>query len=179
MLLELNSTNISSVENAAQKVIEEFGSLGAVISNAGVLEMFTPVTESSPDAWWNMWEVNIKGNYLIAPFFLPLLLANRSGFKTFLALTSIGAFSIFPGASTYQIGKLAILGFCEYLMAEKGDQGLVADGIHPGAVMTDMWASLLRAMHGFLNDTPELAAGTTAWLKERREWLAGRCVSVT
>lgn len=46
--------------------------------------------------------------------------------------------------------------------------------------MTELASGMPEAMHQILTDTPELAGDTMVWLTaERREWLAGRYVSVT
>lgn len=78
------------------------------------------------------------------------------------------------------MGKLAVLRFTEFLVAEYGTQGLLAFSLDPGGVLTDMGSTLPEPFHKALIDTPELAANTTVWLsKDRKEWLAGRMVVVT
>ena len=70
--------------------------------------------------------------------------------------------------------------FSEFLSAEYGGQGLISFAIHPGGVMTDLASKMPEQMHSKLNDTPELAGDAMVWLTaERRDWLAGRYVSVT
>jgi len=49
----------------------------------------------------------------------------------------------------------------------------------PGGVLTELSKDLPIAKMNLLNDTPELAGETMVWLSaEKREWLAGRYVSV-
>lgn len=61
---------------------------------------------------------------------------------------------------------------------DHGAQGLLAYAVHPGGVRTDMGYRLSTELQEFLNDTPELAGDTIAFLtRERREWLSGRYIS--
>jgi NAD(P)-dependent dehydrogenase (short-subunit alcohol dehydrogenase family) len=127
-----------------------------------------------------VWEVNVKGVYLATRALLPLLLKSENGSKTILNLSSIGAHVITPTASGYQMGKLAILRFGEFLNAEYAKEGIISFGVHPGGVMTELAMALPKEMHQLLTDTPALAGDTMVWLtSERREWLRGRYVSCT
>lgn len=94
-------------------------------------------------------------------------------------MTSIGALRIDVGASAYSISKLALVRFGEHVSAEYGDRGLVAYAVHPGGVGTELALRLPEDLHHLLTDTPELSADTLVFLtRERREWLAGRYISV-
>ncbi|KAL4788604.1 hypothetical protein BJX76DRAFT_344737 [Aspergillus varians] len=137
-----------------------------------------PITESEPSEWWRTWEVNIKGTYLAAHFFVPLLLKSQT--KTVLNISSGGAHAMFPGASAYQTTKFALCRLTEFIDNEYYQQGLIAISIHPGAVKTELAMNMPLERQGVLTDTPELAADTLVWLaRERRDWLAGRFVSVS
>lgn len=171
-------TDISAVKAAADTVAETFGQVDILINNAGYLETFSPVIDSDPDEWWRSFEVNVKGVYLMAKMFLPLVLASQD--KTIIAISSIGAHLTAPGASGYQTTKLAVLRLNSFLMAEYGDQGLIAYGCHPGGVMTDLARKMPDVYHQYLADDPELAGDTLVYLtRTRRDWLADRYVDVT
>ena len=121
----------------------------------------------------------MKGVYLVTRSLLPLLLKTEGGLKTVLNISSVGALRQRPGASGYQTTKLAVLRFGEFLNAEYGDQGLLSYGAHPGGVMTELAKNMPQETHGMLSDKAELGAETFVWLTgQRREWLAGRYLSV-
>jgi NAD(P)-dependent dehydrogenase (short-subunit alcohol dehydrogenase family) len=169
-----------SVAAAAEQIETTFGRLDICINNAGYSETFKRIAESQVDDWWKVWEVNVKGVYLATRALLPLMLKSEDGLKTIVNLSSIGAHVITPSASGYQMGKLAILRFGEVLNEEYGEQGIIAFGIHPGGVLTELAKALPKEMHSMLKDSPELAGDTMVWLTaERREWLRGRYVSCT
>ena len=177
--LVLDVADVRSVEAAGREVERAFGRLDILINNAGYLERFVKVAESDPSEWWKGWEVNLKGTYLVTRAVLPVLLATDGGLKTVLNVSSVGALRQRPGASGYQTAKLAVLRFGEFLNAEYGEQGLLSYGAHPGGVMTELSSAMPKETHGLLNDKAELGAETFVWLTaHRREWLAGRYLSV-
>ena len=164
-----------------RKLVDEISSkekqLDILINNAGYLESFVPLVESKVDDYQKVWDINMRGVYLVTRAFLPLLL--KDGMKTILNTSSIGANLIMPGASGYQVGKLAVLRFGEFVNAEYGHQGIICFGIHPGGVPTELALNMPKAVHVGLVDKAELAGDAMVWLTaERREWLAGRYVSV-
>lgn len=63
-------------------------------------------------------------------------------------------------------------------MASYGEQSVIAFAINPGAIVTEMALRLPEEFHHIFVDTPELASHTMVWfVRERREWLAGRYFS--
>ena len=117
----------------------------------------------------------MNGLYLVSHYFLPLLL--KSPLKLLIAVSSIGAVNITPGASAYQVSKLAVSRLVEFLDQEYHTQGLIAISTHPGGVKTEMGTTMPEEYQVYLCDEPELPADHMVWLAaERREWLAGRFV---
>ena len=98
-----------------------------------------------PDTWWSTYEVNVKGAYLVAHFFLPFL-QKRDSLGIFVGVSSIGQHLLTIGASSYQSGKLALHRICEFIcnetaMAEsegKAEKRVSAFVIHPGGVATGL-----------------------------------------
>ena len=176
--IRLDILDAQSIERAAQETSDAFGTLDILVNNAGAMEEFKPTLDSDPEQWWQTWTVNIRGTYLLTRALLPLII--KGGDKQIIMLTSLGAFMPAPGGSAYQISKLAILRYTEYLNMEYGAQGVVAYGVHPGAIPTEIGLTLPSFLHYKLTDTPELAGDTIVFLvSEKREWLRGRYISCT
>ncbi|KAJ5094511.1 NADP(+)-dependent dehydrogenase [Penicillium angulare] len=177
--MKVDVTSEDSVRAAAETAKDVLdGSLDVLINNAGYLEDWKPIAESQPSEWWRSWETNIKGTYLAAHFFIPLLLKSQT--KTIVNISSGGAHVIFPGASAYQTSKFALCRLNEFMDKEYYEQGLVAISLHPGGVKTELAMNMPPDRQSLLTDTPELAADTLVWLaRERRDWLAGRFASVS
>jgi NAD(P)-dependent dehydrogenase (short-subunit alcohol dehydrogenase family) len=177
--INLDVTDNKSVTAARDQVSKAFGDkLDILINNAGYLSTFHPIAETDPDEWWRDWEVNIKGVYLMTRAFIPML--SRSAAKTIINLTSIGALTLPPGASAYCPGKLAVLRFSEFIGVDHAKEKILAYSVHPGGVKTELALGMPEDMHSFLVDEVSLSGDTLVWLtRERREWLAGRYVTVT
>jgi NAD(P)-dependent dehydrogenase (short-subunit alcohol dehydrogenase family) len=62
----------------------------------------------------------------------------KSGDKTIVTVSSVGAHLTGKGLSAYQPSKLAVLRLMEFVGAEYGEQGVVAYCVHPGNVVTDI-----------------------------------------
>lgn len=136
----------SAIEQVAKSVEKDLdGRLDILVNNAGYLETWEKLADSDPDEWWKSWTVNIRGPYLVTRALLPLML--RGGDKTIVNLSSIGAHRTAPGASAYETSKFALCRLTEFLMAEYGDQGILAFAVHPGSVMTDLAGKLPSYMH--------------------------------
>ncbi|PYH81939.1 NAD(P)-binding protein [Aspergillus uvarum CBS 121591] len=177
--LKADVTSEDSMRAAAATAADILGGrLDVLINNAGYLEAWRPIASSEPREWWRTWEVNIKGTYLAAHFFVPLLL--RSPTKTVVNISSGGAHAMFPGASAYQTTKFALCRLTEFMDAEYAQQGVIAIALHPGAVRTELAMNMPPERQSVLTDSPALAADTLVWLaRDRRDWLAGRFVSVS
>ncbi|KAI9762799.1 MAG: hypothetical protein M4579_000151 [Chaenotheca gracillima] len=175
--VKLDVEDQTSVDNAAKATATAFPRLDILMNNAGYLENFTPIADSNPDEWWKSWGVNMRGVYLCTRAFLPIML--KGGDKQIVNVSSIGAHGRRPGASAYQSAKFALLRFTEFIVAEYGEQGVLAFAIHPGGVMTELAKAMPKNAHHLLTDTPELAGDVVAYLtQKKRDWLAGRYISV-
>lgn len=187
--IRLDVTDSNSVRAAAEEVNAILnGKLDIIVNNAGFMTPALPVPASDEDTWWRTFEVNLKGPYLIAKYFLPLLL--RSGddneeaaaaLKTVVNINSVASHNLRPHASAYGTSKLAVLRLTEFLLIEAADKGLLAYSVHPGGVLTELAEKgMPKTTLAALGDAPELAGDTVAWLtQQRRDWLAGRYLSCT
>ncbi|ETI29051.1 hypothetical protein G647_01504 [Cladophialophora carrionii CBS 160.54] len=176
--LQTSTTDAAGVERAIATVEREFGSLDVVVNNASRMEVWRSLADADVHDWWDTWEVNLKGTFLVSRATLPLVLKSEKGVKTMVVITSAGGFSAAPGCSAYQGSKTAQIRFNDFLMREYGEQGLIAYAVHPGGVKTDVASVMPEWMHHVLTAEADLPADTLVWLtRERREWLAGRYVN--
>lgn len=134
--IKLDVTNEQSVKEAAAEVEEEFGKLDILVNNAGILGEFGLITESNPEEWWQVLDVNVRGPYLVTRAFLPVLLKGEE--KYIINVTSVGAHLVNPALSAYQVSKLGLLRLSQLINAEYVPQGVVSFCIHPGNCPTDI-----------------------------------------
>lgn len=176
-LLRLDVSDPASVKDAARVLEQSWGRLDILIGNAGFLAKYEKILDGDEDEWWKGFEVNVRGSYLVAKSFLPLML--RGGDKTIINMSSTGVSHFHSGGSSYQISKFSLLRLTEYLMAEYADQGLLAYSVHPGGVATDLARGLPEKTQAWLKCTAALGGDTIAFLTSQRQpWLGGRYISV-
>lgn len=177
--LAMDVTSAVSIANAVEEVEASFGRLDILINNAGYLEKVNPLATADVDEWWKTMTINLQGSFLVSRAFLPLLLKTENGRQTIFNTSSAGVFWKYPGASAYQISKLALMRLNEFLDLEYRDKGIVSISFHPGGVRTELAKAMPQETHFILRDKVELAGDTLAWLAaEKREWLSGRYISV-
>jgi NAD(P)-dependent dehydrogenase (short-subunit alcohol dehydrogenase family) len=78
--LKLDVTDPVSVSEAAAEVKRVVGRLDVIVNNAGLIDM-AMIQESDPEKWWGVWEVNVKGPFLVAKYFLPLMLEREDSLR--------------------------------------------------------------------------------------------------
>jgi len=136
LCVKLDITSQESTEEAAKLVETEFGKLDILINNAGFIGEMKLVADTDPEVWWQTWNVNVRGPYLMTKAFLPLMLTG--GDKTIISTSSVGAHLTSPSLSAYQPSKLAVLRFMQFVSEEYKDKGVLAFSVHPGNIPTDM-----------------------------------------
>ncbi len=180
-------TDAGQVEASVADCVARFGSLDAADANAGVLGPWTKIGETDPAGWWQSWEVNLRGVYHVIRFTVPHLIesarrhaAQGGSGGHLILLSSVGAQLLMPGASDYQTSKHAINRLCEFVQTDHGEDGIKCFAIHPGGVATDLGLGMPEALHDYLDDEPELAAGFAVWLcSGAADWATGRYLSAT
>jgi NAD(P)-dependent dehydrogenase (short-subunit alcohol dehydrogenase family) len=88
--IKCDMTVPSDVDAAAKQIEAEFGRLDVLVNNAGAIGPWVPMADSKIDEWWQTWEVNVKGVYLMDRVFIPILLNSEGGLKTIVTCTSAG-----------------------------------------------------------------------------------------
>lgn len=133
--------NKEQVKSIVKVVSDEERKLNVLVNNAGTSCAWTPLADSDEDAYWETFNVNVKGTYLMIKTFLPLLAqtAKKEGTSVDIVnLTTIGANITVPGSSAYGVSKLAISRLTEFVAMEYGPQGVNCFAVHPGGVPTTL-----------------------------------------
>ncbi|MFJ5292359.1 MULTISPECIES: SDR family oxidoreductase [unclassified Streptomyces] len=104
----------------AQEVKAHFGKVDIVVANAGVASG-GPFTDSDPEAWRRVIEVNLVGGAVTARAFLPVLMESRG---YFLQIASLAAITPAPMMSAYCASKSGVEAFAHCLRAEVGYKGV-------------------------------------------------------
>jgi len=129
-------SDYQAVENGFARVVDAFGGLDVVISNAGVIEPISHLVSSDPKAWGRGIDINLKGAYHCMRAALPVFQANGGG--TILSVSSGAAHSPMEAWSQYCAAKAGAAMLTRSVDMEARQFGVRAIGLSPGTVATDM-----------------------------------------
>lgn len=138
-IVPLDVTNEESVIRAANFVKEQFGSIDAIINNAGILlERDKTIEELSLDQVQVSFDVNLFGPMRVVKYFLPLLLMGDS--TTIINISSeAGSFdNAYGGDYAYAGSKTALNMFSQQLSRYVNGNNIQVYAVHPGWIKTDM-----------------------------------------
>lgn len=134
LILEVDVTNASQVQNAMSKANEYFGRLDIVFNNAGYSLVGT-IEEGSTDEVKAMYETNIIGPIYVIQAALPLL--RTQGYGHILGTSSaVGIYSN-PLIGYYCSSKFAFEAIYDSLSKEVAAFGIKVTLIEPGAYHTE------------------------------------------
>jgi NAD(P)-dependent dehydrogenase (short-subunit alcohol dehydrogenase family) len=130
----LDVRNSTDVEAVVDRVLEEFGSVDVVVSNAGINQNNLAVSMSDEE-WRAVIDTNLTGAFFVCRQFLPTFLAQRFG--RIILMASLGATGV-SGQVNYCASKAGLLGLSATLAKEYGRKGITSNVVSPGFFETDM-----------------------------------------
>lgn len=123
-----------SVEEAGDSILDDFGRIDAIVSNAGINRPNLLVHMSDED-WHDVVSTNLTGAFYVARHFLPSMVAQRFGR---LILISSLAHRGITGQANYCASKAGLHGLAWAIAKEYGRRGITANVVVPGVFDTDM-----------------------------------------
>lgn len=138
-ILPLDITNEKSVEDAVREIGDEFGSLDAIVNNAGVLlAKDKNIDELDIDEIRLTFEINTFGHYRIIRDFLPLIYKGSN--QCILNVTSEASSITNVGYNycSYSMSKVAATMMSQMFSNYLSDKGIRVIAVHPGRMNTVM-----------------------------------------
>ena len=142
----------AAVELAAAEVKARFGTIDAVVCNAGIAEqkLFQNITDAD---WMRMLDVNLMGTVRTIRAVLPEMLHNHKG--SIVTVSSMWGECGASCESHYSASKAAIIGLSKSLAQELGPSNIRVNCIAPGVIDTDMNRHLSAGdMDALAEETP-------------------------
>lgn len=135
-LYALDVTKTETIQAALEAVKKDFGSIDALVNNAGygadgVFEAM------SDDVIERQFDTNVFGLMRVTREVIPYMRAQKGG--TIIQIASMGGRLAFPLYSIYHGTKWAVEGFSEALMYELAPLGIRIKIVEPGAIKTEFY----------------------------------------
>ncbi len=160
---------------AVKKMAESIGDIDILINNAGIsrINLFTDISEQE---WDDVFDVNIKGMFLVTRAFLPGMIRRKYG-----KIINISSMWGVTGGSCevhYSASKAAVIGFTKALAKEEGPSGINVNCIAPGVIETEMNAQLDdEAKRELCEETPLMRLGKPEEIANAALFLASDAAS--
>lgn len=133
-------TKKQDFKTIVNKAKEEFGSIDALINNAGIMPL-SYVKNLHTDEWDKMVDVNIKGVLNGVAAVLPTMIDQKGG--NIINISSSAGRKIYPGGAVYCATKSAVRMFSEGLRHELAPHyNINVTSIEPGFVETELTESI-------------------------------------
>lgn len=133
--LQADISNRDQIESALAKLRKELGAITVLVNNAAV-EEFCPFKEIKDENWDKVFQVNVKGMYIVTQAVLPDM--ENAGWGRIVNVAAYGAQLSAPDMSHYFASKGAVISLTRGLAAELGSKGITVNTVSPGFIDTPM-----------------------------------------
>jgi len=103
-----------------------------LVNNAGVPGPVAPLVDIEPDAWDDVFAVNVRGTYLMCRAFLPAMVERGGG--DVINVASVSGKRPLIRRTPYTASKMAVIGLTATLAYEVGPAGVSVNCLSPGPV---------------------------------------------
>ncbi|NLG84253.1 MAG: SDR family oxidoreductase [Firmicutes bacterium] len=150
LVLKLDVTDPTSVDEAVAKAIQSFGHIDVLVNCAGVSTMHL-VVDMSVEEWDFNFNVNAKGVFLVSKAVAKTMIARGRGGKI-VSIASMAGKLAAPYLVHYSASKFAVVGFTQGLALELAKYKINVNCVCPAFVKTAMqdrevqWEAELRGI---------------------------------
>ena len=128
-------TDRPMVEEAFAKVRSELGSVGILVTSAGLFD-YSPFTEITPESWARIIDVNLTGTFHCCQVAIPDMVA--AGWGRIVMISSSSAQRGSPFAAHYAASKGGVITLTKSLAREYAPAGITVNNIPPSGIETPM-----------------------------------------
>lgn len=177
VIVRADISKADEVQNMSDFIHRNYGKIDVLVNNAGIAQqkLFTDITESD---WDNIFNVNIKGMFLVTKAFVNDMISKKSG-----KIINVSSMWGVTGGSCevhYSSSKSAVIGFTKALAKELGPSGICVNCVAPGVIDTEMNRHLTKEDYEALcEETPLGRIGNTKEVAEVIGFLADSASFIT
>src|SRR5690606_22868612 len=122
-----------------EETIGQLESIDILCNTAGILDGYVPSLETEEALWDKIFNVNVKGMFLVTNAVLKKMLNEKRG--VIVNMASIAGMIAGGGGAAYTASKHAVIGYTKQLSYDYCKKGIRVNGIAPGAIETPMNAA--------------------------------------
>jgi len=125
-----------------EEVLRRFGTIDVLVNNAATNPLFGPAMDATEEAWDKIFEVNLKG-----PFLLTKMVAQKMAEKgkgAVVNVASVAGIKPMMGLGVYSISKAGLLMMNKVLATELGEKGIRVNAVAPGVIKTKFSEALWK-----------------------------------
>ncbi|MCI1680293.1 MAG: SDR family oxidoreductase [Ewingella americana] len=153
--VEADVTRLDDVKRLVDSAVQTFGRVDVMVNNAGLMPI-SALERLKIEDWERTIDVNIKGVLYGIAAALPHMQRQMSGH--FVNVASVAGHKIMPNGTVYSASKFAVRALSEGLRQEVKPWNIRTTILSPGAVDTELPASITEAdvakgMQGFYQST--------------------------
>ena len=134
LTLAKDISNPQDVEPVVSESLAAFGSVDALVNNAGVAD-FGPIEETDFERWRRVMSVNLDGVFLMSQAAIPALKETKGAIVNIASISGLRASTL---RVSYGTSKAAVIHLTEQQAAELGEYGIRANAVAPGPVRTKL-----------------------------------------
>ena len=136
MAVAMDVTSEEQVNAAVAAVVEAWGGVDVLVSNAGI-QIVHPIEQFPFADWKKMLAIHLDGAFLTTKACMPHMLASGRG-GSIIYMGSVHSKEASVLKSAYVTAKHGLIGLCKTVAKEGGPHGIRANVICPGFVRTPL-----------------------------------------
>ncbi|WP_350559035.1 3-hydroxybutyrate dehydrogenase [Psychrobacter sp. CAL346-MNA-CIBAN-0220] len=136
LAIVMDVTSEDAVNDGVQKLVDTFGSIDILVSNAGI-QLIDPINKMSFDNWKKMLAIHLDGAFLTTKAAVQHMYKDDKG-GTIIYMGSVHSHEASMFKAPYVTAKHGLLGLCRVLAKEGAEHNVRSHLICPGFVKTSM-----------------------------------------
>lgn len=182
--LQLNVSDIASIDILLDKMRVEFGEADILVNNAGITRD-NLLIRMKEDEWQSILDTNLTSVFRMSKAVMRAMMKKRYG--RIITIGSVVGSMGNAGQANYAAAKAGLIGFSKSLAREVASRGITVNVVAPGFIATDMTNALTdehradilsQIPANRLGDPKEIASAVAFFASEGAAYITGETIHV-